>query len=109
MSHDGGSEEREAELASDPTDGFVVGDTLLFLCVAIAARALFEGMGPLIFTVHARRFRNLIMGGGSNIEGESLACQLHFQSAHKTEKNASAQGSLEFRDVSNSFWEGTRR
>ena len=49
------------------------------------------------------------MGGGSNIEGESLSCQLHFRSAHKTEKNAAAQGSLKFREVSNSFWEGTRR
>ena len=39
------------------------------------------------------------MGGGSNIEG----------SARKTKKNASAQGSLKFREVSNSFWEGTRR
>ena len=52
--------------------------TVLLLCVAIAARALFEGVGPLIFTEHARSFRNLIMGGGSSIEGESLACQLHF-------------------------------
>ena len=25
------------------------------------------------------------------------------------QKNASAQGSLKFREVSNSFWEGTRR
>ena len=48
-------------------------------------------------------------GGGSDIEGESLSCQLHFQSARKTKKNASAQGSLKFREVSNSFWEGTRR
>ena len=48
-------------------------------------------------------------GGGSNIEGESLSCQLHFRSARKTKKNASAKGSLKFRDVSNSFWEGTRR
>ena len=53
------------------------------------------------------------MGGGSNIEGESLLCQMHFQSAHKTcdnnKINTSAQGSLKFRQVSNSFWEGTRR
>ena len=27
----------------------------------------------------------------------------------KQTKNASAQGSLKFREVSNSFWEGTRR
>ena len=40
------------------------------------------------------------MGGGSNVEGESIACQLHFRSA---------QGGLELRDVSNSFWKGTRR
>ena len=45
-------------------------------------------------------------GGGSNIEGESPSCQMQFQSARK---NASAQGSLKFREVSNSFWEGTRR
>ena len=49
------------------------------------------------------------MGGGSNVEGESLSCQLHFRSARKTKKNASAQGSLKFKEVSNSFWEGTRR
>ena len=79
------------------------------LRVAIAARALFEGVGPLIFSEHVCSFRNLIMGGGSNIEEESLVCQLHFRSARKTEKNASAQGSLKFRAVSNSFWEGTRR
>ena len=40
------------------------------------------------------------MGGGSNIEGEVLA---------KQKKNSSAEGSLKFREVSNSFWEGTRR
>ena len=34
---------------------------------------------------------------------ESLACQLHFQGANKTEK---AQGSLKLREVSNSFVEG---
>ena len=49
------------------------------------------------------------MGGGSNIEGESLSCQLHFRSARKIKKNASTQGSLKFREVSNSFWEGTKR
>ena len=49
------------------------------------------------------------MGGGSNVEGESLSCQLHFRSARKTKKNASAQGSLKFREVSNGFREGTRR
>ena len=27
----------------------------------------------------------------------------------QNKKNASAQGSLKFREVSNSFWEGTRR
>ena len=47
------------------------------------------------------------MGGGSNIEGESLLCQLEVLA--KQQKNASAQGSLKFREVSNSFWEGTRR
>ena len=38
-------------------------------------------------------------GGGSKIGGESPACRLHFRSARKTE----------FREVSNSFWIGTRR
>ena len=56
------------------------------LHVAIAAHALFEGVGPLIFTKHARSFRNLIMGGGSNIEGESLAGQLHFEVLAKQKK-----------------------
>ena len=64
---------------------------------------------PLILIEHARSSSNSIMGGVSNIEGESLSCQLHVGSACKTEKNASAQGSLMFREVSNSFWEGTRR
>ena len=41
--------------------------TVLLLRVAIAARALFEGVGPLIFTEHARNFRNLIMGGGPTL------------------------------------------
>ena len=46
------------------------------------------------------------MGGGSNIEGESLSCQLHFRNTQsgKTKINAFAQGSFKFRDVSNSFW-----
>ena len=42
------------------------------------------------------------MGEGSIIGGESLLCQLLFQSARKTKqtkKNASAQGSLKFREV----------
>ena len=60
----------------------------MLLRVAIAACALFEGVRPLILIEHVRSSRNLIMGGGSNIEGESLACQLHFRSARKTEKNA---------------------
>ena len=29
--------------------------------------------------------------------------------SQNNKKNASAQGSLKFREVSNSFWEGTRR
>ena len=49
------------------------------------------------------------MGGGSNVEGESLVCQLHFRSSRKTEKIAFAQDSFKFREMSNSFWEGTRR
>ena len=42
-----------------------------------------------------------ILEGGSNIKGESLSCQLHFQSTHKAKKNSSSQGSLKFREVSN--------
>ena len=38
------------------------------------------------------------MGGGSNIKGESLLCQLHFRSAHKTPKNASAEFARSFRN-----------
>ena len=67
------------------------------------------GCDTSILTEHARSSRNSIMGGGSNIDGESLSCQLHFRSARKTKKNASAQGSLKLREVSKSFWEGTRR
>ena len=51
----------------------------------------------------------LIMGGESNIEGESLSCQLYYRSAHKQKNYAFANSSLKFREVSNSFWEGTRR
>ena len=58
----------------------------ILLGVAIAAHALFEGVRPLIFTEHACSSRNLIMGGGSNIEGEQLACQLHFRSTRKQKK-----------------------
>ena len=58
-------------------------------------------MGPLIFTERARSFKNLIIGGECNIEGEFLACQLYSRSARKTEKIASAQGGLKFRAVSN--------
>ena len=36
----------------------------------------------------------------------SAAISKHSQNK---QKNASAQGSLKFREVSNSFWEGTRR
>ena len=32
-----------------------------------------------------------------------------FEALAKQKKNASAQGSLKLREVSNSFWEGTRR
>ena len=47
------------------------------------------------------------MEGQSNIEGEPPSCQLHFRSACR--KISFAQGSLKFGEVSNSFWEGTRR
>ena len=45
--------------------------TLLLLCAAIAACALFKGVRSLILTEHARSFRNSIMGGGSNVGGVS--------------------------------------
>ena len=32
-----------------------------------------------------------------------------FRSTRKTKKNASAQNDLKYMEVSNSFWEGTRR
>ena len=51
----------------------------------------------------------LFMGGESNTEGESLSCQLYYRSAHKQKNNAFASSSLKFREVSSSFWEGTRR
>ena len=56
-----------------------------------------------------RSSRNSIKRGGSNIEGELLLCQLHFQCTRKTKKKSSAQGSLKFREVSNGFCKGTRR
>ena len=37
-----------------------------------------------------------------------MSAALSKRSQNKT-KNVSAQGSLKFREVSNSFWEGTRR
>ena len=48
-------------------------------------------------------------GGESNIDGESLSCHCTFEALAKQTKKCSAQGSLKFREVSNSFWEGTRR
>ena len=39
------------------------------------------------------------MGGGSNIEGESLSCQLHFRSARKTKKNVLDHGRNKYRSV----------
>ena len=94
-------------LALKPTLVLCLACTVLYCCTVAmccySCTCSIEGVGPLIFTEHARSFRNLI------IEGESLACQLHFRSARKTEKNASAQGSLKSRNMSNSFWEGTRR
>ena len=54
------------------------------------------------------------MGGGSNVEGESLSRQLHFRSARKTKKKKTKKMLLpkvvlKFREVSNGFREGTRR
>ena len=39
------------------------------------------------------------MGGGSNIEGESLSCQLHFRSARKTKKKVLDHGCNKYRSV----------
>ena len=63
-------------------------DTVLFMLlrVAIAARAIFESVRPLILTEHARSYKNSVMRGGSNIEGESQACLLHFEALAKQEK-----------------------
>ena len=38
-----------------------------------------------------------------------MSAALSKRSQNNNKKNASAQGSLKFRKVSNSFWEGTRR
>ena len=81
--------------------------TVHVLRVLIAVPALFEGTRPLILAKHACGSKNSLNGRESYIEGESVTCQLHFRSARETEKSASGQGSLNFQDVSNSFWEGT--
>ena len=49
------------------------------------------GGGDLRPPSPVRSSRISIMGGGSSIEGESLLCQLHFQSARKTKKNATTK------------------
>ena len=64
----------------------------------------------LILTEHARSSRNSIMGGECPTSKESpyrVSCII--EALVKQKKNASAQGSLKFREVSNSFWEGTWR
>ena len=65
--------------------------TVLLLCVAIAARAPFKGVAT--FDSNTKHARTEIVateiqswGGVSNIEGESLSCQLHYRSAHKKKK-----------------------
>ena len=77
--------------------------TVLLLCVAIAARALFEGVRPLILTEHDNGGMVLHWG---RVPSVSAVFSKHSQNR---KKNASAQGSLKFERVSNSFWEGTRR
>ena len=64
---------------------------------------------PLILTKHARSFSNSIMGGGSQRRGRVPIVSAALSKRSQNKKNASAQGSLKFRDVSNSFREGTRR
>ena len=49
------------------------------MCCYIAARVPFEGIRPLIIAEQARSFRKVIVGGGFNFGGDSLACQLYFE------------------------------
>ena len=56
------------------------------ICVAIAARAPFEGVTTFVFLPSMRVASEIQSWGGgvSNVKGESLSCQLHFRSARKT-------------------------
>ena len=71
-------------------------------CVAIAARAPFEGVTTFLPSM---RIASEIQSWG---EGPyRVSCT--FEALAKQQKNSFAQGSLKFREVSNSFWEATRR
>ena len=63
---------------------------------------------PLILTEHARSSSNSIMGEGPTA-GRVPIVSAALSKRSQNKKKASAQGSLKFREVSNSFWEGTRR
>ena len=49
------------------------------------------------------------MGEGPTSRESPYCVSGTFEALAKQKKNASAQGSLKFREVSSSFWEGTRR
>ena len=48
-------------------------------------------------------------GEGPTSRGSPYRDSCTFEALAKQKRNASAQGSLKFREVFNSFWEGTRR
>ena len=75
--------------------------TVLLLRVAIAARAPFEDV-TTFDSLPSMRVASEIQSWGEGPMSRE-------RNARKTRKNASAQGSLKFREVSNGFREGTRR
>ena len=59
--------------------------TVLLLCVAVAARALFEGVRPSDLTEHAHISRNLIMGG-EGLRWERVPSMSAFEALAKQKK-----------------------
>ena len=55
----------------------------------------------------ASEIQSWVKGPTSRESPYRVSCT--FEALAKQKKNASTQGSLKFREVSNSFWEGTRR
>ena len=85
---------------------------MLVLCLAtvctvvLAARSPFEGVATSD-SYQASEIQSWGEGPTSRESPYRVSCT--FEALAKQKTTTSAQGSLKFREVSNSFWEGTRR